>query len=231
MFRLLYLPLIVQSLSAAAFPTRVITPSHLNKFTTSSILPTRVKTKNHALFANSNEELMQTTASVTPSTKTMNVWLRFSPLVGGPPFLPLHVEVILKQSSQETLHRFDFLPMNPLDPSTIKNLITLRSVPGNVRYRCYNTNADTAKINGNHQGDDSKEYIALDSKRRNRLSFPIGFINDDESTIINSAMVFCDKYKDSKCNLHLIRNNCYNFAWDFLRSSDVKYNMSLSRTR
>ncbi|KAL3771325.1 hypothetical protein ACHAWO_005391 [Cyclotella atomus] len=92
----------------------------------------------------------------------VSIFLRFSPLIGGPPFLPLHVEVLLTQdvppSKSNTkdqqmhqliegilknttnnryldIHRFDFLPQNPRDGDTIVRLMLLKGVPGNVRYR------------------------------------------------------------------------------------------------
>ncbi len=69
------------------------------------------------------------------------VYLRFSPLVGGPKFLPIHVEVMFLDYQEkddtpyEILHRFDFLPAHPNDERTIINLLSLRSVPGLVRHR------------------------------------------------------------------------------------------------
>ena len=89
----------------------------------------------------------------------MDVYARFSPLIGGPSFLPIHVEIMLHAPSQnikverdlvsgieneinstdfegkdcEYLYRFDFLPSNPKDPTTIQRLISLQGVPGKVR--------------------------------------------------------------------------------------------------
>ena len=70
-------------------------------------------------------------------------YLRFSPFVGGPAFLPIHVEVMFldytyvtkEDAPLEILHRFDFLPAYPNDKSTVLNLFSLQSVPGLVRHQ------------------------------------------------------------------------------------------------
>lgn len=99
----------------------------------------------------------------------ISIFLRFSPLVGGPPFLPLHVEVLLVHASSSIgieeqkqqinhllqhpydatpsntyfdIHRFDFLPQNPRDGDTIVRLLQLKSVRGNVRYRYIHVDRD-----------------------------------------------------------------------------------------
>jgi len=95
-----------------------------------------------------------------------DVYLRFSPLVDGPEFFPIHVEVMIlnytyeyqkkvnghldeKESFEDIsdddddniiihcLHRFDFLPANPKDKNNILQLITLQSVPGQIRHRVF----------------------------------------------------------------------------------------------
>ena len=72
------------------------------------------------------------------------VFLRCSPLVGGPAFLPLHVEVIVAPPAPDgpddaaagaVWHRFDFLPARPTDAADLRRLATLRPVPGRVRCR------------------------------------------------------------------------------------------------
>ena len=97
------------------------------------------------------------------SNSDSQLFLRFSPLIGGPAFLPLHVELLLiphtvngsiitnLQEQKENIeyvlknatnqyfdiHRFDFLPENPRDVETIVRLMQFQAVPGNVRYRHY----------------------------------------------------------------------------------------------
>jgi hypothetical protein len=95
--------------------------------------------------------------SIYNVSRDFRIFLRLSPLVGGPSFLPLHVEVILAPTAMCTntreqeqnidivlrsarnvyfdIHRFDFLPQNPKERETIVKLMLLQAVPGNVRYR------------------------------------------------------------------------------------------------
>ncbi len=83
---------------------------------------------------------------------SVQIYLRFSPLIGGPSFLPLHVEVILAPHAKKNhvisennyggkaapqFHKFDFLPTNPTDPMTLLRLMTLRPVSGKVRHRVF----------------------------------------------------------------------------------------------
>jgi len=87
------------------------------------------------------------TAANTNSGKGNQVYVRFSPLIGGPKFLPIHVEVMFLDyintqkvndddgTTVEYLHRFDFLPAHPNDDATIMKLLSLQSVSGLVRHR------------------------------------------------------------------------------------------------
>lgn len=84
------------------------------------------------------------------------IYARFSPLIGGPPILPLHVELLLLMMDHEPsessendmddtpmiLHRIDYIPQNPTDSNTIMKLLTLKYVPGTVRHRIYLSNDD-----------------------------------------------------------------------------------------
>lgn len=80
----------------------------------------------------------------------IQLFVRFSPLIGGLPFLPLHVEVVLVDggalssadieessvpSKQLEFHRFDFIPSTPTDPMNVIKLMAMQAVPGRVRYR------------------------------------------------------------------------------------------------
>jgi len=55
--------------------------------------------------------------------------LKVAPLIGGPAWLPLHVKVVVEND-----HTWDFVPLNATSPSTLKSLVTLHSVPGEIRY-------------------------------------------------------------------------------------------------
>ena len=168
---------------------------------------------------------------------TTHIFLRFSPLIGGPPFLPLHVEVILGMASNNSyaefmdkkiyvrrtnnlsflkehatqLHRFDFLPMNPTDPSTISRLLTLRSVPAKVRHRIVQSsnNVDVQK-------DDDRSTSVQDDGKGITLLVPIGAVVADN--IIPRALDFKDEYQDTLFReLRLIGGkNCLTFALDLI---------------
>ena len=176
-------------------------------------------------------------SELTSDGDTTHIFLRFSPLIGGPPFLPLHVEVILGMASNNSyaefmdkkiyvrrtnnlsflkehatqLHRFDFLPMNPTDPSTISRLLTLRSVPAKVRHRIVQSsnNVDVQK-------DDDRSTSVQDDGKGITLLLPIGSVVADD--IIPRALDFKEQYKDTLFReLRLIGGkNCLTFALDLI---------------
>ena len=118
-----------------------------------------------------------------PCDDSYHMCLRFSPLVGGPSFLPLHVELILipvmeynlndwqqmqRSADKSTsgtnnenvgIHRFDFLPDNPRDRETIMKLMQFQSVPGNVRYRSCQTDQIIGCFQKPNQSDASAHTI------------------------------------------------------------------------
>ena len=112
---------------------------------------------------------------------SLDVFLRFSPLIGGPKFAPLHVEVMIKKrqsdsdafnrstpNEENVLHRFDFVPSSPTDPRTLGQLLTFRSVPGLVRYRTLEIRGGE----GNRGGGPSGTTNPLDGRRSSKKSFP-----------------------------------------------------------
>lgn len=171
---------------------------------------------------------------------TVRVFLRCSPLIGGPSVLPLHVEVILAEDVDTTrrsiddtiyirktndlthltntypqLHRFDFLPVNPKDPSTVVSLATFQSVPGKLRHRYYNT-----------QNITSTDTTSADG-RGVTIVLPIGCIacQDKEcgtNSIISTAMKFTnERIDDVYDNLRIfLGKNCLSFALDLLGNLD-----------
>ena len=127
------------------------------------------------------------TESIDAEGANAHIFLRFSPLIGGPSFLPLHVEVIIaveaRNSNEEmnqnmntiyirrsnnisstsflkeqlVLHRFDFLPEKPTDPVSLSRLVTLRSVPARVRHRSYISNSNNMQTDDMNGVDKSIE--------------------------------------------------------------------------
>ena len=169
---------------------------------------------------------------------TVQVFLRCSPLIGGPSVLPLHVEVILAEgvdtgrgiddriyirktndltylmNSYPQLHRFDFLPENPRDPSTVVSLATFQSVPGKLRHRYYN----------------AQNIMSTDTSADGRgvtIVLPIGCIacQDKEggtNSIISTALQFTnERIDDVYDNLCIfLGKNCLSFALDLLANLD-----------
>ena len=162
---------------------------------------------NHHIMSASTLVLSQsTTATESIDTEGANahIFLRFSPLIGGPSFLPLHVEVIIaleaRNSNEEmkqnmntvyirrfnnisstsflkeqlALHRFDFLPEKPTDPANISRLVTLRSVPAKVRHRRY-YGTSINRNNNNIQTNSEKSTENQDGKGITIL-IPVGSI-------------------------------------------------------
>lgn len=107
------------------------------------------------------------------------IFLRWSPLIGGPSFLPLHVEVILFHQATTPsistipshLHRLDFLPQTPTDPQTLFKLLTLQSVSSQIRHRMYQVENQT-----------SADYTATQSSTNPRETF--GTVDSNTTTTI-----------------------------------------------
>ena len=59
------------------------------------------------------------------------MFLRLSPLVGGPKFLRVHTALFVEDDNE--LVGFDFLPREPTDPETLRKLVTMQTCPGQVR--------------------------------------------------------------------------------------------------
>ena len=160
------------------------------------------------------------------STTDNHIFLRFSPLIGGPTFLPLHVEVIIivdedVNNSEEMImdtvyisrnnnlsstflnkqqklqfHRFDFLPERPTDPSTISRLSTLQAVPGNVRYRTSSYNTSSSNIPNNKSDNEKSTTNQMDGKGITIL-LPIGSLSCNVDYGISKAIQFKEKYSDT----------------------------------
>ena len=165
-----------------------------------------------------------------------SLFLRFSPLVGGPPFLPLHVEVLLVPTLQHInlreqkrqidailknatnndyfdVHRFDFLPANPRDVDTIVRLLMLQAVAGNVRYRHLPAvqNGGAVKTGGNKRIEEKGVTILL------CLGSSCSIL-ESQSSILSTAKSFADEYKTAAGKeLRILGGkNCVSFALDML---------------
>jgi len=138
-------------------------------------------------------------------SSTLDVFLRLSPLIGGPKFLPLHVEIMLSDNngvrSAGTLHRFDFVPAKPTDPTTLGKLLTLQSVPGVARYRKI-LDSNMSKV-----------------PTSDALAFRLTSIDTvpDTSVIIAAAEGFTQQYQKDRGDLSLVRNSCFTYAYELLQ--------------
>ena len=159
---------------------------------------------------------------------SFHLYLRFSPLVGGPSFLPLHVELILvpvieynlndRRQKKYTdiistnksfyIHRFDFLPENPRDQDTIVKLIQLQSVPANVRYR-YCQSDQIIRCFQDANQDESAHFISdamMQSKsmsiledRGMTIALRIGTSSAvNNQSVLSSAISFVDSYRSEE---------------------------------
>jgi len=156
-----------------------------------------------------------------------HVFLRFSPLIGGPSFLPLHVEVIVAVDDSEKikekmdtiyirkvnnlsstsflkepleLHRFDFLPVNPSSTSTLVQLLTLNGVPGKVRHRIYERISEESN---------NMQTEVIDTNTTNQdgsgitILLPVGSLpciddkNVSANEVVSTAMQFKEDYSDT----------------------------------
>ena len=115
------------------------------------------------------------------------VTIQPSPLIGGPSWLPVHCKIIVDDS-----HIFDFIPLNAASTETIRKLITLKPVPA------------TARI--------------IQKEKKNRIHDSCNKRSDDDDELekmyVERAVQFCQEYEQ---DLHLVRNNCWSFAFDLLR--------------
>jgi hypothetical protein len=57
-----------------------------------------------------------------------NIQCRFSPLVGGPEWLPVHVKIVVDEE-----HIFDYVPQNATSSVTLTKLLSLQAVPADAR--------------------------------------------------------------------------------------------------
>lgn len=195
--------------------------------------------------------------SNTSTSTKFQVYARFSPLINGPRFLPIHAEIMLcdcdekLEAIDETklngsdlttssflgpnrnvnfLHRVDFIPLKPTDPSTLMGLVSFQDVEGLVRYRKVGVRMDP--------GEDTNEQDTPASATNNRLkelltsnislekcsivlplgSVRLGVVEYDSDKIRMPECIVDIVNEKSGMKLNLLQNNCYSFAFDVLSS-------------
>jgi len=173
------------------------------------------------------------------SSSALGLYLRFSPLIEGPRFAPVHVEVMLANESTSTLHRFDFVPANPTDPKTLRMLLTLRSVPGILRCRVVEGSSSSALpvVADDDDGDaisspgELRTILANTStnggniiKGKNGITFRLASVESsgDSSALISEAETFTQQFQLERGNLNLLTNSCFTYAYELLQFIDKK---------
>eukprot|EP00569_Conticribra_weissflogii_P005901 CAMPEP_0171345252 /NCGR_PEP_ID=MMETSP0878-20121228/21081_1 /TAXON_ID=67004 /ORGANISM="Thalassiosira weissflogii, Strain CCMP1336" /LENGTH=301 /DNA_ID=CAMNT_0011848615 /DNA_START=13 /DNA_END=918 /DNA_ORIENTATION=- len=147
----------------------------------------------------------------------VEIYLSLSPLIGGPPFLPVHIEVILTAhirknhdrsewnhggKAAKELHRFDFLPASPTDPMTLLRLMTLRPVAGKVRHRIF-YQEDRTRNNEITVENENRLALCNNFSFRNQkgrgvvVSLPIGSVTSQQHAVKHQSTVM---EKSTRCN-------------------------------
>ena len=73
------------------------------------------------------------TAAALSAAPTRRVYVRLSPLIGGPKALKVHSAVFIDSGVGDAVYGFDFVPLEPTAPRTLSRLVTLRGTPGEIR--------------------------------------------------------------------------------------------------
>ena len=178
-------------------------------------------------------------AGLSSSPLGLGLFLRFSPLIGGPRFAPVHVEVMLADESTGTLHRFDFVPADATDPTTLAMLLTLRSVPGILRYRVVEGSSSSAlPVVADDNDEDAisspgelRTILATASKDggniivgKNGITFRLASFepSGDSSALISEAENFTKQYQLDRGKLNLLTNSCFTYAYELLQFIDKR---------
>jgi hypothetical protein len=158
-----------------------------------------------------------------------------SPLIGGPSWLPLHCKVVI----DDGMLVVDYVPKNPTSTNTIQKLITFQNVPAQVRIQrrrrkrrgrrqpssVVSSNGVSATGNEHDNDNDEDDNIILTFPpgsdvvgsivlSETTISMTDVDIKDDHDPFLHRAIQFCTTYDK---DLHLISNNCWTFAFDFIR--------------
>ena len=147
-----------------------------------------------------------------------SISLKFSPLIGAPDWLRIHVGIILTDGvdvNQKDIVLLDFIPMDATNPAVIRKMTLGSSVPGIVRIRqksldldldptllsdCIITDTETSNIINSFR---TSTYI--DGKTQESLS-----LTEDQVDSSNLISFLVSDFNDS---INLFSNNCYHFAF------------------
>ena len=172
------------------------------------------------------------------SSRNVKAYARFSPLIGGPTFLPIHVEVMILETTTDDMHmnsgngsaktllrRIDFIPKDAEKIETILKLVTFQNVPAIIRDRTLTfgyedkdsdeslnilnpINVDFARI----------EALLQNSISNEKTNFIVPLDIDGIGNIdYMKSLSLCVKSKEGS-ELNLLNNNCYSFAYDILQT-------------
>ena len=114
-----------------------------------------------------------------------------SPLLGGPSWLKVHCKVIVDDS-----YVFDFVPLNAASVETIQKLVCLQPVPATIRTIQNNASSGLNELFKKRSEDDNDDW-------------------QSDELYSRRAVEFCNDYDQ---DLHLIRNNCWSFAFDLIQN-------------
>ena len=109
-----------------------------------------------------------------PSFQVMNlrhgseVRFRPSPLIGGPPWLPLHVKLILRQDGRDFL--YDFVPLDATDTEVLARLTSLQNVPGEIRSTVLTTKSSKQSTKTDDLVLSAQEYCETYPRELNLLT-------------------------------------------------------------
>ena len=171
------------------------------------------------------------------SSRNVKAFARFSPLIGGPTFLPIHVEVMILEttiddmqmnsgngSAKTLLRRIDFIPKDAEKIETILKLVTFQNVPAIIRdrtltYGYENDNDESLNILNPINVDFARmESLLQNSVSIEKTNFVLPLDIDGIANIdYMKSLSLCVKSKEGS-ELNLLNNNCYSFAYDILQS-------------
>jgi hypothetical protein len=136
------------------------------------------------------------------------VYFENSPLIGGPAWLPIHVKVVLDEG--DFVHKWDFVPIDATNATTLLSLASLQPVPAEVRYQRRQLPLRLKQSNAAFAGYDivlrsSIDESGADSGKENDLERHRRITE----RMLAKAELFCASYER---DLHLLKNNCWTFA-------------------
>lgn len=168
------------------------------------------------------------------------IHLEASPLIGGPSWLPLHVKVVVERpfvndtAAFSLRHKWDLIPVNATSEATLQQLLLLRTVPSQIRYRLYSSVHDVDEkiqlpelllsivYDSNTLQEMSHDFLLTVNKffeaqtLSERCSTPEVYVKDEtqrRQPKLQQVHDFCLSYlHQTRMELHLITNNCWRFA-------------------